>query len=121
MTPQERALEIVVQLKTARLTYASVVVALADCERLHKLQIARAEARVIELAGDEKNLGSNQAARDRALLIGIQADEGYQMGLAALLGAETAKAEAWAEMEALRDELKVLLAFAREGNDQAGE
>ena len=115
MTPQERALEITKLIRSARLGYAEAGLILATTE--HDLTFARAvaEATVIDQAGGPKALGGNQADRDRELTLGLEVNEDYQKALKARNAAELGKAMAQANLEALQNELKVLLAFAREG------
>lgn len=56
---------------------------IAQRDHLEKLPSikAQAEARAIAAAGDEKALGSNEAARQRALALALAQDEEYQKAL----------------------------------------
>ena len=82
-----------------------------------KLAEAQAEARAIEAAGSEKALGENEAARKRALLIAVESDAGYHVALEEQTLAETHKALAQADLEALQNRIKLYRAFAHANTD----
>ena len=119
MTPKDRAFEIVDQIYESRLTLAQAALSLASFERTLALARAMAEAAIIEAAGGSKNLGSNEADRSRALTISIEGDEGYAKALAGRNAAELTKLTVQANLESLQNELKVILAFARESQPTA--
>lgn len=112
---QDRALEIVETLIEARCTYAQATLALADHEYTLVVDKADAEARTITDRGGEKELGPNAEARTRTLIQALDGDTLYQDSRANHRSAMLAKLEAQADVKALEEELKVILAFAGEG------
>lgn len=115
MTPQERGLEIIGHLRQARMALAQAALALAEADGKVTLTQAQAEARVIDsVGGDEKALGSNQAARERALSLATAEDEDLQAARTDFKLAYFHKHDQAALVKALEEELKVLLAFAGE-------
>jgi tryptophan 2,3-dioxygenase len=114
MTPQQRALEIIVNLRSARLDYAHAVLAQAEAENKLALVKAQAEDRVIAMAGAEKALGANQAARERTLTLATASDEDLQDAKIDYQLAYLHRQYMAAMVKALEEELRVLLAFAGE-------
>lgn len=113
---KNRALEIIDLLRQARLDYGELTLNLAEAERGLTVAKAQAESDAIIAAGDEKALGANQAARDRALVLALQDDPGYAAALQYHREAMETRLTVQAEIKAYEDELKVILAFAREAN-----
>ena len=101
-----KAMQAIEKAHRTRLRFASASMVLADAERFLKLQEALAQQRAIEAAGGEKALGTNQAARDRALRIALAEDEGYRQAQelyrSAYLEARKAEADMLAEVERLK-------------------
>ena len=60
---------------------------------------AKAEARIVAAAGDEKALGANEAARKRAIEIGLESDAEYQGTIAALRALEETETRLGTELE----------------------
>lgn len=115
MTPKERALEIVSELRQARVVLSQVALALGLADGKLTLTQAQAESRVIEsLGGDEKALGSNQAARERSLALAVADDQYLREAQDDYKLAYFHKADMAAQVKSLEEELKVLLAFATE-------
>lgn len=112
--PKERALEIVSELRQARVVLSQATLALGLADGKLTLVKAQAESRVIESLGDEKALGSNQTARERSLALAIADDLDLQEAQADYKLAYFHKADTAAQVKALEEELKVLLAFATE-------
>ena len=106
-------LESIRRLKANRLQAAAAAVVLADAKWALEVERAKAEARAVEAAGGEKNLGPNAEARKRALVIAIAEDEDFKKAMdlwrRAYLDHEAAKAE----VEAERERLAVLKAAIR--------
>lgn len=102
-------------LSVARLNQVQAAIRLAEAESALVLAKAQAEARVIEAAGGEKELGSNAEARQRALTIAIAADPEYQAAIKAYQMALLEARVADAQVESHREWLKVAVAALRAG------
>jgi hypothetical protein len=89
---------------------------------------AQAEQRAIEAAGDEKALGSNETARQRALTIALANDPEYQAALKVMRDLEAAADRQEADLESAKDErrqwewsIRERLAAALDGRGVASE
>lgn len=77
MSATEKVINVLAQ---ARLDHVAALDTLCACKDHEADERARAEARAVEAAGgEEKNLGSNEAARARALTLALSADKDYQL------------------------------------------
>lgn len=82
ITPQieERAQ----QLNAARAEFAEATISERTRTANERVQRAYAEQRLVDKAGDEKSLGSNEDARKRAFRIFLEVDPVYQSSVEAL-------------------------------------
>lgn len=111
----QEAMRRIVMLSIARLNQARAAIRLAEAESALVLAKAQAEARVIEAAGGEKELGSNAEARQRALTIALAADPEYQAAVKVYQIALAEARAADAQVESHREWLKVAAAALRAG------
>lgn len=111
----QEAMRRIGMLSIARLNQVQAAIRLAEAESALVLAKAQAEARVIEAAGGEKELGSNAEARQRALTIALAADPEYQAAVKAYRIALVEARAADAQVESHREWLKVAVAALRAG------
>ena len=114
-SPRDRALKIVTLLKEARLDLAGATREMAQAARDMEVMKAIAETKLIHNGGGEKALGSNQAARERVLIAGIQTDPPYLAALECYEEVADTREALKIEVKGYEEQLKVLLAFADSG------
>ena len=114
---KEQIDQIAVDVLRARIALGRAIIDEEEKRRLLVVAKARAEAKVIESAGGERALGSNQAARDRALTLSVAQDKDYKRALEAYVKAQEERHLAEARLEAERIKAKALLYLLQVGGD----
>ena len=106
-----RAEDVVKRLGQARAQLAIAAIKAGRAEKDEKKAKLFAEVKVVQsVGGDIKALGPNETAQGRSIAIGLAADADYQSVMTNALDAFDAARTAEAEMLALQDEFRFLLA-----------
>lgn len=111
------AMEIVEQLRAARLEVARLTAQLQLAEYALRLAQARVERELVKRAGSEKALAPTVEDRERIFIRALDADEEYQARFRERNELALRLEEAKVEATYLREKLSVILAAMRSGEE----